>query len=139
MGARENDLNPDTWIGLSFPLGRSEVGMFKQTKTTLQQARHNLKNLLLTRRGERPMQPEFGSRLYSFLFEQIDEDQIRDKIEEEILNTTSVWLPYVNIVDIDVNFSERDQNVISIKISFNISLNPDVIEQIALTFESGEY
>ena len=139
MGARENDLNPDTWIGLSFPLGRSETGLFKQTKTTLQQARHNLKNLLLTRRGERPMQPEFGSRLYSFLFEPIEEDQMRDKIEEEILNTTSQWLPYVNIVDININFNDRDNNRITITISFNISLNPEVIEQIALTYESGDY
>ena len=29
MGALENDLNPDTWIGLSFPLGRSTSGFFQ--------------------------------------------------------------------------------------------------------------
>ena len=28
MSALENDLSPDTWIGLSFPLGRSESGFF---------------------------------------------------------------------------------------------------------------
>ena len=34
MGVLSNDLNPDTWVGLTFPLGRSEgVGFFNQSKT----------------------------------------------------------------------------------------------------------
>ena len=34
MGVLSNDLNPDTWIGLTFPLGRNEgVGFFNQSKT----------------------------------------------------------------------------------------------------------
>ena len=35
MGAREKDLNPDVFIGLELPLGYSDSGFFKQTKTTL--------------------------------------------------------------------------------------------------------
>ena len=139
MGARENDLDPNTWIGLSFPLGRGNQGMFRQPKTTLAQARHNLKNLLLTMKGERPMQPEFGSNLYNILFEPIVESQLGDLIEEEILNAVSIWLPYVNIRDITTNFANRDNNKIDIQISFDIKLNPGVVEQIALTFETGEY
>ena len=32
MGAREKDLNPDTFIGLKLPMGYSDTGYFKQTK-----------------------------------------------------------------------------------------------------------
>ena len=45
MGAREKDLNPDTFIGLKLPMGYSDTGYFKQTKTTLQQAKYNIINL----------------------------------------------------------------------------------------------
>ena len=47
----ENDLDPNTSIGLSFPLGYIGSGMFNRTKTLAEQARHNLKNLLLTNLG----------------------------------------------------------------------------------------
>ena len=139
MGARENDLNPDTWIGLSFPLGRGAQSAFKQTKTNLQQASTNLKNLLLTIRGERVMQPNFGSNLHRLLFEPMVESDMSLAIEEEILNVTSVWLPYVNIQNVDVKFDERRGNQVGVVLTFSITLNPDTEEQITLTFETGEY
>ena len=139
MGARENDLNPDTWIGLSFPLGRGTQSAFKQTKTNLQQASTNLKNLLLTIRGERVMQPNFGSNLHRLLFEPMVESDMSLAIEEEILNVTSVWLPYVNIQNVDVKFDERRGNQVGVVLTFSITLNPDTEEQITLTFETGEY
>ena len=61
--ARENDLNPNIYIGLSFPLRQDKYNDFALTKNSLEQARHNLKNLLLTHVGERVAQPAFGSRL----------------------------------------------------------------------------
>ena len=73
MGAREKDLNPDVFIGLELPLGYSDTGFFKQTKTTLQQAKYNIVNLLKTIPGERLGQPAFGSSLHSVLFEPMDE------------------------------------------------------------------
>tara|TARA_R100000734_G_C3224822_1_gene34966 strand:+ start:10 stop:249 length:240 start_codon:yes stop_codon:yes gene_type:complete len=72
--ARENDLNPDVRIGLKLPFNRGNSGLFPQTETTLEQAGSNIKNLLLTAKGERVMQPEFGSRLRELLFEQQTED-----------------------------------------------------------------
>ena len=56
----EKDQDPDTFIGLAFPLGFANDGIFRKTKTTLEQARYNLRNLLLTVKGERLAHPEFG-------------------------------------------------------------------------------
>ena len=66
--ARENDLNPDIRIGLKLPFNRGSSGLFAQSQTTLEQTGSNIKNLLLTSKGERVMQPEFGSRLRDLLF-----------------------------------------------------------------------
>ena len=43
MSALETDLNPNTYIGLSFPLRRDNNNDFAMTKNSLQQAQHNLK------------------------------------------------------------------------------------------------
>ena len=135
MGALENDLNPDTGIGLSFPLGRSESGFFQQTQTTLEQTSHNIKNLLLTSKGERVMQPEFGSRLKELIFEQ--GPGLRDRIDEAIRDATSSWLPYINIIDIQV-LETSDTNEVNVSLEFSVSLEPDSFETITFNFNIGE-
>jgi phage baseplate assembly protein W len=136
MGALENDLNPDTWIGLSFPLGRSESGFFQQTKTTLEQTSHNIKNLLLTMKGERPYLPEFGSDLYTILFDPIRSDTTI-KVEEAIKDALKMWLPHVVINRIDVNTNEQNSNQIDVSIEFGVTIEPGIFDSLQLTFFSN--
>ena len=83
-GARQNDLNPNTYIGLALPLKSDNNNVFQLTKSSYDQVRHNLKNLLLTHIGERVYQPEFGSRLREICFEQLD-DSLPSRVEDEQL------------------------------------------------------
>ena len=129
--ARETDLNPNTYIGLSFPLRRDKFHDFALTKNSLQQAEHNLKNLLLTYPGERVGQPEFGSKLRELCFEQIDEN-LPERIEEEVRRSVSIWLPYINITEVQTLIEEGDKNKIFVRISYSTTLNPQTQEQITL-------
>ena len=129
--ARETDLDPKTYIGLSFPLRRDKFNDFAMTKNSLEQARHNLKNLLLTAPGERVGQPEFGSRLRELCFEQID-DTLPELIEEEIRKAVSVWLPYINIIEIATLTEEGDKNKIFVRMKYSTTLNSQTIQQIEL-------
>ncbi len=131
MSALETDLNPNTYIGLSFPLRQDKFNDFAMTKTSLQQARHNLKNLLLTFPGERVGQPEFGSRLRALCFEQID-DELPVKLEEEVKQAVSTWLPYINIQEVNTLTEEQDQNKIHVEIKFSTTLNPQTTESITV-------
>ena len=72
--AREIDLDPRKYVGLSFPLRADNNNDFALTKNSVQQSQHNLTNLLLTQIGERVGQPGFGSKLREFCFEQNDEE-----------------------------------------------------------------
>ena len=129
--ARETDLDPKTYIGLSFPLRRDKFNDFAMTKNSLEQAQHNLKNLLLTYPGERVGQPDFGSRLRELCFEQID-DTLPERIEEEVRRSVSVWLPYINIIEVATLTEEGDKNKIYVRMKYSTSLNPQTIEQIEL-------
>ena len=88
--AKLNDLNPNTYIGLSFPLKQDNYNDFAMTKNSLEQSRHNLKNLLLTYPGERVGQPEFGSRLRELCFEP-QNDELPVRIEEEVKLAASTY------------------------------------------------
>ena len=72
--ARDIDLDPRTYVGLSFPLRADNNNSFAMTKNSIQQSRHNLRNLLLTYPGERVANLEFGCRLREVCFEPHDEN-----------------------------------------------------------------
>jgi len=131
MSALETDLNPNTYIGLSFPLRRNEFNDFAMTKNSLQQAQHNLKNLLLTHLLERVGQPEFGCRLRDICFEPIDSD-LPKKIDEEVRRAVEIWLPYINIKEVNTLTEDQDQNKVYVEVKYSTTLNPQTTQQIVL-------
>ena len=137
MGAREKDLNPDTYIGLKLPMGYSETGYFKQTKTTLQQAKYNIINLLQTIPGERLGQPAFGSQLHSILFEPMNED-FSDILEDSIRTSLETWLPYINIKNIEITMPDYNINRVNITIDFGLSFEPDRFGTVSVNFDQFE-
>jgi phage baseplate assembly protein W len=132
--ARENDLNPDTKIGLELPFARSRTGLFGLTETTLEQAGHNIKNLLLTAKGERVMQPDFGSNLRSLLFEQQDEN-LNINIKEAIQEAMSTWLPYIDISNVNISQDETKPNQMKVDIDFSLNYEPNRFNTITLDIE----
>ena len=137
MGAREKDLNPDAYIGLKLPLGYSDSGYFKQTKTTLQQAKYNIINLFKTIPGERLGQPTFGSSLHQILFEPLNED-FSEIIETAVRESLNKWLPYINIKNIDIIQPDYNINRVNIEIDFGLSFEPDRFESVSVSFDQFE-
>ena len=137
MGAREKDLNPDVFIGLQLPLGYSDTGFFKQTKTTFEQAKYNIVNLFKTIPGERLGQPTFGSVLHEILFEPMEED-FTDMMQEAIKRSLETWLPYINIKNIEIVIPDYNINRVNIAIDFGLSFEPDRFETVSISFDQFE-
>lgn len=95
-------------IGVTIPFNNPN-GVFFQSYTNRQQAFSNVKNLLSTAKGERYMQPDFGSELRFILFENINsEGDLEEKIKGDIISAITTWLPYLNITRLEVNFNMSD-------------------------------
>ena len=114
--SKEKDQDPDTFIGLAFPLGFANDGIFRKTKTTLEQARYNLRNLLLTMKGERLAHPEFGCDIHTLIFENLGTD-IPDTVEEMIKESVDTWLPYIRI---GKTVTEQIDNRLNVNIHFSL-------------------
>ena len=128
----ENNLNPDTSIGFSFPLGFVGDRFFNRTKTIEEQAEHNLRNLLLTNLGERVNQPEFGSRLLEVVFEFKDDTLIEEVINEAV----DKWLPYITINEVVTVVDATNPNRLNVSIDFSVATAPDATDQITLDFNA---
>tara|TARA_B110000902_G_scaffold165560_1_gene189041 strand:- start:223 stop:651 length:429 start_codon:yes stop_codon:yes gene_type:complete len=118
----------DYAIGISLPIQITNTA-FAQTFQTSEQVKSNIKNLLLTKKGERILQPEFGSGLQELLFEPNVTD-FEGKIEDTINSSLEQWLPYVTVDEIDVDASDelRDNNRINVSVKFRIGDNTDLNE-----------
>ena len=126
-------LNKDVAIGIQLPFSNSSDRLFTLSYSTQQQTLSNLRNLVLTRKGERIMQPRFGTDLYDSLFENITESLISN-IKLSISDAVNYWMPYVNLDEITVLAVEaRDRksnkSEHGITISLTVSVNGARINQ----------
>ena len=113
----------DYAIGLSLPLQMS-TNTFNQTYDNLVQLKSNVRNLLLTKKGERLAQPTFGTNLHTLLFEPNDEE-LEQKIYDTIDNSIRNWLPQLTIREINIEATDemKDKNSINVSIVFTANYN----------------
>ena len=118
--------------GITLPVQRGNNGFFASAFTSFEQAKSNLKNLLLTRKGERIFQPNFGSGIHELLFEQATDD-LEGRLQENITDSVNFWLPYINIDTIDVEMTDemKDRYMAKMKIQFTVG---NVFEPQEVTF-----
>ena len=106
-------------VGITLPIQRGEEGYFIQSFRTFDQIRSNLKNLLLTKKGERIFQPEFGSGLHDLLFNPATE-KFEEDLENTINDAIAQWLPYIVVEDINIDISKEqtDNNQAKVSLKF---------------------
>ena len=119
-------------LGIGINRSSNSNGIFATNYTTLTQAKDNLKNLILTKKGERLQQPEFGCDIWLLVFEQIDGENLENRIESSILDAVQSWIPNININQIifDYDNNDIDNNRIALDIKFSLISNPNLTETI---------
>ncbi len=120
-------------IGLNLPLTTSKNSFFQLNYTTADQAHTNLKNLVLTNKGERIMLPTFGCDIKKMVFEQEPEEKIIENIETAI----EIWLPYINVIDIIVERDSIDEHQINISLNYNVLQDEDTTNELTLELSTS--
>jgi phage baseplate assembly protein W len=123
------DLQKNTSIGVSLPFNGQ--GVFNKTFTTRDQIKSNMVNLILTNKGERIMNPEFGADVRRSLFEQIT-DNTSTNITDHIISAVSTFIPEVTLTNVDVT-TIPDSNTINVLIEYKINIS-GTADQIHVQF-----
>jgi phage baseplate assembly protein W len=130
------DLQKNIAIGVSLPFGLCGTDqLFNKTYNTKDQIKSNLINVLLTNRGERILNPSFGSNLKALLFEPLTEI-IKADIKNTILSTVNIYVPEVTITNINIDDSnyQIDTNTISVTINYRLNIS-GTSDQILIQFQ----
>ena len=95
-------------------------GPYALTKTLRESVKQNFKHLLFTVPGERVMDINFGVGLKRYLFENLN-SEIIGNIKAAIYSQAEIYLPFINITNIDISQGKENLNRLNISISYSIT------------------
>ena len=104
-------------VGFGFPLNGPAV--FVPTYTVREQTKSNLINYLLTNRGERVFNPNFGADLRNLVFDNVTE-RTTDELQETIQNSINKYFPQVLVKEINF-LNQPDNNTINFSLTYTIT------------------
>jgi len=111
----------EKFININFPFKDSPKGFFLDlTKTDDRAIKSDLMHLIMTNKGERFYNPEFGTNLRRYIFEPNDNftySQIRDEITE----TVKKYIPNLKIDEVKIDQSPSSEYAAIIRIEYTIS------------------
>jgi uncharacterized protein len=103
--------------GWSFPVTFS-AGNYQVNLTSYEKnVRDSIDIILMTRKGERCMQPQFGSGLQQFFFRKMDEGlkgEIGDAVTASLLHNE----PRITVKDVEVEFADLQNGLVQITIDY---------------------
>jgi phage baseplate assembly protein W len=86
--------------GINFPFQDSKEGKYLSlSQTTDEEIRTDLLHLILTRKGSRYYLPDFGTRIYEFIFEPMDGTSF-EAIKEDVKNSIEKYIPNLTVNNI---------------------------------------
>lgn len=121
------------YIGITLPITNGNTGMFAQSTTIFQQVKSNFKNLILTKKGERLMQPEFGTDLHRILFENITENTL-ENARLTVVEAVERWMPFLELQQFEVkNPVNGNPHRIDLSVTYRFRNNPNVTDSITVS------
>jgi phage baseplate assembly protein W len=105
--------------------GFSTIGKYKKfTLTDYELVRRDLLNALNIREGELPGRPEFGTRLWNFIFEVNDEDTLRNITNE--IERIVTYDPRIELNDVIVT-QEAHGIILELVVTIRPNQDPELL------------
>lgn len=114
-----NMVNDFLGVGWKFPVEVDETTGRIKTSSYEEDVKEAIYLILMTKIGERMMQPQYGCRLSNFVFETMDYSQIV-QLENEIINALILWEPRIINVDVEVRADDTEVGRLNISISYEV-------------------
>lgn len=88
---------------------------------TLEQSiAQNLRAAVLTRQGERPLNPQFGSRLHEFFFRILD-SAVLAELESHLMSVLSQADNRIGVKEVELTRGKAQQGEIQLRVRYEVS------------------
>lgn len=103
--------------GFSFPIEVEEATGRMKTVSLEEDIAQAIRIILMTRKGERVMHPDFGCDIYDYAFDTMDYTT-RFQMEQAVREALMVWEPRIINVEVHINDEQETEGVLLIEISY---------------------
>ncbi|MCT4585841.1 MAG: GPW/gp25 family protein [Peptostreptococcaceae bacterium] len=115
--------------GLSFPIRVDKsTGKIKMVFAE-DDIKESIRIILGTKKGERVMRPDFGSKLNEFIFESVDATTLF-LIEEEVKSAITNWEPRVEDVSVKASLQDHSDGRVDIKIEYRVRMTNNLFNLV---------
>jgi phage baseplate assembly protein W len=109
------------YININYPFKDSPQGFFLDLNSEDQSAiKADLLHLLLTRKGQRLYNPDFGTDLIKFIFE-LNDTITLDELRDEVKASVKKYLPQLSITNLTVTQSEDNDYAAVVRLDYTIT------------------
>ena len=143
---KELSLNNQT-VGIKTPLTNFKEGqIFDMHSDFIDQIKDNLRNLLLTNRGERLCLYNFGTNLLELCFEYQNKENFTEDISKRIIESVKTYIPAIEIDNIEVleieiskkfRLNKKGLASVSLRVDFSIPAARVTNQSIAVELNPG--
>lgn len=124
------DRQPRKAVGLDLPFSGQAV--FNSTFQTKDALKINLINYFLTNKGERMLNPTFGSSIRELLFENINQNAL-EEIKTIVKNDLNTFFPRVIPTRLEL-FSDPDTHIVSLFMRYAIK-DANIQDEVLINIE----
>ncbi len=116
-----DNYEPDTFLGrgIRFPVAVDCVtGRFEESAYE-----DNIKEciylIVMTRKGERVMRPDFGCDIHQFIFDTVDYTVLM-RIQQAVREAVVRWEPRITGVEVEVRDRAQEDNALEIEVDYRV-------------------
>lgn len=121
------------YINIDYPFKDSPDGFFLNLNSSDQRAiKADLMHLLLTSKGQRLYNPDFGTDLIKYIFEPND-SKTQGDIKDSVATAVKKYLPNLTITSLTVTPSEDSAYAVQIRLDYTITDNVfDIVDFVII-------
>jgi len=103
-------------IGIAYPFKADGRGSIEYSNSLIRSIEDSIKQIIFTKRGERPMNLEFGCDVWKVVFD-YNIAIIKDLVNVYIRDALQLWEPRINVEDISCT---KDGEYVNVILSYSI-------------------
>lgn len=126
-------------VTFKFPLKKVTRGFPESHRSLEGAAKEDLKNLILTKKGERLINPDIGTnitQIYGEMFGNVDKEQMQHRMQTDIKDAVSKYLPSVEIISVTIKDRYDDStiglNELVVSVSFIVTSSNGYADNLVL-------
>ncbi len=115
----KEDVNAFLGKGFKFPIQVDEITGKMKTSSYEEDIKEAIYIILMTKKGERIMNPDFGCGAFEYVFDTMDYTTL-SMMEREVREALTLWEPRITDLEVNLEVDDIQEGCVQVKIGYTV-------------------